>query len=118
MPQAHPHEASPAPASPPAAAPDLRPSGPDARRWATRFDLLADPTRLRLLRHMHLCPGCAVGDLAAAADITPTAASQALRVLRDQGWVQASRDGRAMRYSLIDETAHRLLHFIGDQHRP
>ncbi len=88
----------------------------DARQWAARLDLLSDPTRLRLLRHMHQAPGSAVGDLATAADITPTAASQALRVLRDQGWVEASRDGRAMRYSLIDETAHRLLHFIGDQH--
>lgn len=89
---------------------------PDAQQWATRFDLLSDPTRLRLLRHMHLSPGSAVNDLATAADITPTAASQALRILRAQGWVEASRDGRAMRYTLVDETAHRLLHFIGDQH--
>lgn len=88
----------------------------DPVQWARRFDLLSDPTRLRLLTHMHQHPNSAVGDLADAAEISPTAASQALRVLRDQGWVLATRDGRIMRYSLIDETAHHLLHFIGDAH--
>lgn len=88
----------------------------DAVAWARRFDLLGDPTRLRLLSHMHLHPGRPVGELAEAAGITPTAASQSLRVLRDQGWVEAVRDGRIMRYSLVDETAHRLLHVMGARH--
>lgn len=84
--------------------------------WARRFDLLADPTRLRLLSHMHLHPGSAVVDLAAAAGITQTAASQALRVLREQGWVEARREGRLMRYHLIDDAAHYILHFMGQRH--
>lgn len=92
------------------------PEPSDAAAWARRFDLLGDPTRLRLLFYMHLHPGQGVSDLAEAAGITPTAASQSLRVLRDQGWVEALRDGRAMRYCLIDETAHRLLHLMGARH--
>lgn len=88
----------------------------NAEQWARRFDLLSDPTRLRLLQHMHQHPASAVNDLADAANITPTAASQALRVLRDQGWVSAQRVGREMRYTLIDATAHHLLHFIGETH--
>ncbi|WOP19022.1 helix-turn-helix transcriptional regulator [Raineyella sp. LH-20] len=88
----------------------------DTDAWAARFDLLGDPTRLSLLAHMHLHPGCTVGELAAAAGTTPTTTSQALRVLRRQGWVGAERDGRSMRYTLLDDLAHRVLHLMGQRH--
>ena len=93
----------------------------DLDGWASRFDLLGDPTRLALLAHMHDAgPGiCTVTDLADAADITRNAASQALRVLRDQGWVRSERDpadGRSQRYSLADDTVHRILHLMGARH--
>lgn len=84
--------------------------------WAPRFELLADLTRLKLLSYMHIYPGSCVQDLAKAAGITQTAASQALRVLRDEGWVSAERDGRQMRYTLADPAAHQMLHFIGHTH--
>ncbi|SNC73584.1 DNA-binding transcriptional regulator, ArsR family [Kytococcus aerolatus] len=84
--------------------------------WARRFDLLGDVTRLRLLDRMHHHPGSTVAELAAAADITPATASQALRTLRAQGWVEAERDGRLMRYRLVDATAHQLLHVMGADH--
>ncbi len=92
------------------------PFGDDPVEWARRFDLLSDPSRLKLLLSMHMRPGSPVGDLAEAADMSPTATSQALRVLREQGWVVAERDGRIMRYRLIDATAHNLLHFMGQRH--
>lgn len=91
-------------------------AGLDVDRWVQRLDLLSDPTRLRLLNHMHMETGSTVGALADAAGITPTAASQALRVLREQGWVTSSREGRSVRYDLVDDTAHRLLHFMGARH--
>lgn len=86
--------------------------------WASRFALLGDPTRLRLLAAIHHAgPGAAsVGELARAAGITPTAASQALRVLRTQGWVQDGKDGRTVRYTLVDDTVHRVLHLMGAEH--
>lgn len=90
--------------------------GADAAEWARRFDLLGDPTRLRLLMHMHQRPGAPVGDLAEAAGISQATASQALKVLRGQGLVEAVRDGRLMRYRLVDETAHRVLHLMGQHH--
>lgn len=93
-------------------APDLDPD-----HWSKRFDLLGDPTRLRLLMHMHMHPASTVNQLAQAAAITQTAASQALRVLREQGWVAGDRDGRTMRYRLIDEVTHQVLHFIGQTHQ-
>lgn len=84
--------------------------------WARRFELLADPTRLALLTHMHLHPDSPVVDLAAAAGITQTAASQALRVLREQGWVEGRRSGRLVHYRLIDPAAHAVLHLMGQHH--
>ena len=70
-----------------------KPVGPPGTldEWGHRFELLADPTRLRLLTHMHLHPGCPVNELSEAAGITQTAASQALRVLREKNWVRAER---------------------------
>ncbi|MDO5697083.1 MAG: metalloregulator ArsR/SmtB family transcription factor [Dermatophilus congolensis] len=96
--------------------PTMLPIGDDPVQWARRFDLLSDPSRLKLLLSMHLVPGSSVGELAESAEMSPTATSQALRVLREQGWVQAERDGRIMRYRLVDDTAHRLLHFMGQRH--
>ena len=32
--------------------------------------------------------------------------------------MEATRDGRSMRYRLVDETAHRLLHVMGADHEP
>lgn len=91
----------------------------DIASWAARFHLLGDPTRLRLLAAMHHAgPGAAtVTDLAAAAGITHTAASQALRVLRQQNWVSDERDGRAVRYTLTDPAVHELLHQMGATHQ-
>lgn len=95
--------------------PDEGPSG-STHDWAQRFDLLADPTRLSLLTHMHLHPDSSVGELAEAAGITHTAASQALRVLRDQGWVEGKRKGRLVHYRLVDQAAHEVLHLMGQSH--
>jgi ArsR family transcriptional regulator, lead/cadmium/zinc/bismuth-responsive transcriptional repressor len=80
--------------------------------WAERFALLADPGRLTLLLAIHAAPNVCVSDLAVAAGMNDTAVSQALRLLRAAGLVQAHKDGRIMRYRLIDDTTHNLLHQI------
>ncbi|WP_194164972.1 MULTISPECIES: metalloregulator ArsR/SmtB family transcription factor [unclassified Pseudactinotalea] len=92
--------------------------GPDIAAWAERFSLLGAPTRLRLLAAMHEAgPQTAtVGDLARSAGMTETAASQALRLLRLQGWVRDDRSGRSVRYTLVDPTVHELLHLMGATH--
>lgn len=88
----------------------------DIEGWAALFDLLGDPTRLRLMVYMHRRPGAPVGELAQAAGTSQATASQALKVLRGQGWVRAARDGRLMRYTLVDDMAHRVLHLMGQHH--
>jgi DNA-binding transcriptional ArsR family regulator len=88
----------------------------DTTGWTQRFDLLSDPHRLEILLCLHRAPGICVGDLAAALGRSENAVSQALRVLRQQGWVSSTRVGRSVSYRLEDETVHDLLHWIGARH--
>ena len=88
----------------------------DTPVWTQRFDLLSDPNRLEILLSLHRAPGICVGDLAAALGRSENAVSQALRVLRQQGWVSSTRIGRAVSYRLEDEIVHDLLHWIGARH--
>ncbi|MGV9673086.1 MULTISPECIES: ArsR/SmtB family transcription factor [unclassified Gordonia (in: high G+C Gram-positive bacteria)] len=88
----------------------------DIAAWTSRFDLLSDPHRLEILLVLHRKPGIFVGDIATEVGRTETAVSQALRVLRHQGWVTSTRVGRSVSYRLEDETVHRLLHWIGARH--
>ncbi|MFG1929684.1 ArsR/SmtB family transcription factor [Mycobacterium sp. NPDC048908] len=88
----------------------------DSSGWAQRFDLLSDPNRLEILLVLHRAPGICVGDLAAALGRSENAVSQALRVLRQQGWVSSTRVGRLVSYRLEDEIVHDLLHRIGARH--
>ena len=88
----------------------------DTVGWAQRFDLLSDPHRLEILLSLHRAPGICVSDLAAALGRSENAVSQALRVLRQPGWVTSERVGRQVSYRLEDETVHDLLHRIGARH--
>ncbi|WP_254125700.1 ArsR/SmtB family transcription factor [Amycolatopsis sp. CA-230715] len=82
------------------------------REWAARFSVLADPSRLTLLVCIHYAREICVSDLAAAAGMTDTAVSQALRLLRAHGLVTAQRTGRVVRYRLADDTVHELIHHV------
>jgi DNA-binding transcriptional ArsR family regulator len=88
----------------------------DSAIWTQRFDLLSDPNRLEILLILHRTPGICVSDLAAALGRSENAVSQALRVLRQQGWVSSTRVGRSVAYRLEDEIVHDLLHWIGARH--
>jgi DNA-binding transcriptional ArsR family regulator len=88
----------------------------DTTGWTQRFDLLSDPNRLEILLVLHRAPGICVGDLASALGRSENAVSQALRVLRQQGWVTSTRVGRLVSYRLEDEIVHDLLHWIGARH--
>jgi DNA-binding transcriptional ArsR family regulator len=94
----------------------LADGGDEASRWAARFAMLADPNRLRLLMAMHAAPDICVSDLAAVTGMSDTSVSQALRLLRSQGWVTTRREGRMVLYALDDGTVHELLHMLGAGH--
>ncbi|MFJ2664317.1 ArsR/SmtB family transcription factor [Nocardia fluminea] len=88
----------------------------EIRAWAQRFDLLSDPGRLEILLCLHRSPGISVGELAAAVGRNENAISQALRVLRHEGCVTSSREGRSVTNRLTDPIIHEILHTIGAEH--
>lgn len=81
----------------------------DVRTWAERFSLLADPGRLTLLLCIRGAGEICVSDLAVAAGMNDTTVSQALRLLRAAGAVAPRREGRVVRYRLVDEALEALL---------
>ncbi len=71
------------------------------------FKALADPTRVRILHalsHAELC----VGDLAAVLEMSESAVSHQLRLLRSLRVVRARREGKQVYYALDDEHVTRL----------
>jgi DNA-binding transcriptional ArsR family regulator len=80
--------------------------------WARRFDLLSEPGRLTLLLAVHAAGPISVTDLAVATGMSDTSVSQALRLLRTAGAVEAHKDGRVIRYRLSDPHVHDLLHHL------
>jgi DNA-binding transcriptional ArsR family regulator len=72
------------------------------------FKALADPTRVRILHallHAELC----VGDLATVLEMSESAVSHQLRLLRHLGLVVGHRDGRRIVYDLYDDHVGELL---------
>ncbi len=64
-----------------------------------RLKLLAEPTRLKVVRLLWERPR-RVGELQAEIEIPQSLLSHHLRVLREAGFVVAERDGKGVRYEL------------------
>jgi DNA-binding transcriptional ArsR family regulator len=79
------------------------------RTWADRFSLLADANRLALLLALHRTGPLAVSDLAIATGMNDPAVSQALRLLRAAGVVEGQKEGRVVRYRVVDRDVRGLL---------
>jgi DNA-binding transcriptional ArsR family regulator len=80
---------------------------PTATELSQIFQVMADPTRLRiisLLAGRELC----VCDLASALEMTQSAISHQLRVMRITKLVKCRREGRVAWYSLDDDHVEKL----------
>ena len=71
-------------------------------RLADLFEAMADPTRVRLIS-MLICAEHSVGELAANLEMSISAISHQLNLLRHLHIVAARRDGRRIIYRLDDE---------------
>lgn len=80
-----------------------------AGRLASTFELLADPTRARILHALSLAPELCVHDLALLVDISQPALSHQLRLLRDRRVVARRKVGRVVYYGLADEHVRHVL---------
>jgi len=72
-------------------------------RVSRLFSALSDPTRLKILHALTVTEELCVCDLAALAELSVSAVSHQLRLLRDRDLVRARRDGRMVYYSLADD---------------
>ena len=98
-----------------AAVRERMPEAATTQEVAAAFGVLAEPARLRIVLALLEAGELCVCDIAAAADVSETSASQHLRVLRSSRTVRKRRDGRVAYYSLAD--AHvRLLIDVALEH--
>ncbi|MDD2393136.1 MAG: metalloregulator ArsR/SmtB family transcription factor [Eubacteriales bacterium] len=72
------------------------------------FKILGDHTRLRILRAL-VDSEMQVGQIAERLDMTASAISHQLRVLKQAKLVRGSREGKAIRYSIDDEHVELIL---------
>ena len=75
---------------------------------AELFKILGDHTRLRILRAL-VDSEMQVGQIAERLDMTASAISHQLRVLKQAKLVRGSREGKAIRYSIDDEHVELIL---------
>jgi ArsR family transcriptional regulator, lead/cadmium/zinc/bismuth-responsive transcriptional repressor len=75
---------------------------------AESFKALADPTRLRILARLSEGEQC-VGDLADNLDVSQSAVSHQLRLLRSLDIVRYRKDGREVYYDLADDHVRDIL---------
>lgn len=75
---------------------------------AELFKVFGDSTRIRIL--FVLCDEERnVGEIAEALDMTQSAVSHQLKILRTAKLIKARRDGKQMFYSLADEHVHTII---------
>jgi ArsR family transcriptional regulator, lead/cadmium/zinc/bismuth-responsive transcriptional repressor len=73
------------------------------------FKVLSDPTRLKIAITLSKAEMC-VHEIAEAADISESAASHQLRILRSLRLVKHRREGKQIFYSLDDYHIEKLIH--------
>ena len=77
-------------------------------RAASFFKVVGDETRMKILCELAVRELC-VNDIAEAVEMTKSAVSPQLRMLKDEGLVKARRDGKNIFYSLDDQHVVDLL---------
>ena len=84
------------------------PSEDTIHAMAESFKALADPTRLRILALLFAGERC-VGDLADHLEVTQSAISHQLRILRNLDIVRYRKVGREVYYALADDHVREIL---------
>ena len=77
---------------------------------ANLFKMFGDPTRVKILSCLQMRDMC-VGELAQALDMTDSAVSHQLRVLRTAKLVKGTKEGKEVKYSLDDDHVTKILEY-------
>ncbi len=75
---------------------------------ADLFKAFGDPTRVQILSHLQQREMC-VGDIAEAVDLSQSAISHQLRILKQMHLIKFRRDGKNVLYSLADDHVRTIL---------
>lgn len=89
-----------------------------AAEAARLMRMLANENRLLLLCHLAAVEEMGAGALAEALGLSPSAASQHLALLREDGLVATRRDAQAIFYRVADPKVARLLGVLRDLYCP
>ena len=79
------------------------------------FKMFSDPTRLKILYLLDVKGEVGVGTIAEILNMSQSAISQQLKVLRSSRLVRFKKDGRNIIYRLSDDHIHRIL-TLGQEH--
>lgn len=81
---------------------------------ADLFKIFSDSTRMRIMYKLFEGP-VSVGDIAEALDMSQSAISHQLRNLKENKLVKSEREGKSIKYSLLDDHV-KLIIEIGLEH--
>lgn len=85
------------------------PQSSDFEKVSMTFQLISDPTRLKILWFLCHHETC-VNNIAATVEMSSPAVSHHLRLLKQAGLISARRDGKEMYYKLSDTPEALLIH--------
>jgi len=85
------------------------------------FKVFADPTRAKIMSCLRI-GDLNVGEIASACDMSTSAVSHQLRILRNAKLVKATKEGKEVRYALDDDHVEEIIecglsHLIEAQER-
>lgn len=75
---------------------------------ADLFKAFGDPTRVQILSHLLAGEMC-VGDIAEAVELSQSAVSHQLRILKQMQLIKFRREGKNILYSLADDHVRTIL---------
>jgi len=80
-----------------------------AGQAATLLKAMSNPRRLLILCPLCGAPGTSAGELARATGLSPSATSQHLARMREEGLIDSTRDAQRILYSIKNDAVHQLI---------
>lgn len=76
---------------------------------AALLKAMSNPSRLLILCMLCDAPGTSAGDLAKASGLSPSATSQHLARMREEGLIERQRDAQRIHYSIRNEAIQQIV---------
>ncbi|MCX4312679.1 MAG: metalloregulator ArsR/SmtB family transcription factor [Clostridia bacterium] len=89
---------------------DMLPDETEIYNLAELFKMFGDPTRAKILKCLQI-RDLYVGEIADILDMTVSAVSHQLRVLRSAKLVKGTKEGKEVKYSLDDDHVTKILEY-------